>query len=463
MPGFGKDPNDLNRVIPFGGGTMSQRERYFAQQEAKARENRKAGGNAPFWKDTFRLPKDHTRMGRLIPGKYPIKYTLDGETLVDDMLEYVEFVEHRDTASKKTAICSAGPFRRVKGKREECLGCDKYWADKDHMSMTTRYAFNWFDYGLWLKLPSGNTNPTTGQPYVDWVPVPPNDSRVSQYESKWGNYLPWVMPFTHKKQLVGFAELTINNDCATCGGQTTISLLGKLCGNPQCRAIFCDMRGGYPVDRTGKPLDAPELAALSELIKCDVCGYEGYVIEILNCRNCQQSGATPKRATIFDEDLEVIAQLDGKGDSTKLTVLNRSNPRPIQAPDNIVQQLKPLPLDKKFTPSTIQQQAATWNIRLGNPATGAPSASTPFYNPQQAPYTPPFAPPPQAMPGAIPGMTQQPFPVPAMGTPQPMAIPFGQPMSSPGMGTSTNPQNPTPFGGGFQAPTFWNPGNNQNQ
>jgi len=67
MPGFGKDPNDLNRVIPFGGGTMSQRERYFAQQEAKARENRKAGGNAPFWKDTFRLPKDHTRMGRLIP------------------------------------------------------------------------------------------------------------------------------------------------------------------------------------------------------------------------------------------------------------------------------------------------------------------------------------------------------------------------------------------------------------
>ena len=108
MPSFGKDPRYAAGINPYGSGTMAQRERYRLQQNEKARESRKAGGNAPFWKGTFSVPRDHSRIGRLIAGAYPMDFVdPDDGKLYSGTFEYFRFVEHRDPRTSKSAICCA--------------------------------------------------------------------------------------------------------------------------------------------------------------------------------------------------------------------------------------------------------------------------------------------------------------------------------------------------------------------
>lgn len=396
MAAFGKDPRDLTHVTPFGGGTANQREHYRKQCEAESRESRKAGGGGPYWKDTFRLP-DHPRMGRFIPGKYVVPYVLEDNTIVEETLEYFPFYVHRHPTSKKTAVCCAGPLRMDKNRREPCLGCDMFWGSGKedrgkYMSNTPQFGFTWYDYGLWCKLPSDARNPSTGQPYYDWVPVAPNDQRVGQYEYKIGNLIPWPMFAMHKEQLFGYMDQTICTDCVTCGSQASIICTAKMCGNPSCGALVVDLRTTTLNAEQTKKLNAP--------YGCALCGQVLFVREVLSCRACAQYNLTPQRATLFDEDLELTAIPTGKNNQTALLPTNRSNPRPIQVDAATAANIKPLRLDAKFAPTPLEEQRKLWGIPKGPASQTQVPVAYPTFNPPMqtampaapAPY-PVFTPP----------------------------------------------------------------------
>lgn len=377
---FGKDPRGAENVIPYGGGTMQQRDALRRTKQKEARAQR--GSGAPYWKGTFKLPQEFSRLGRFIAGAYPNTYSLDGETTQTDTLEYYIYAEHFHGASRRGAICSAGPFYANKKKAEPCAGCQMFWEDvrerqakkargdrskgPNRMSRRDMFAFNWWDYGLWLKLPrtdvDGNViiNPNTNQPYTDWEMAHPSDPRQAQYESKWGNLVVWPMSETYKDQLFAYADRTICNDCATCGSQGTVVAVAKVCGNPNCgRTVYDPQSTSMSVEKQRK-IDATPY-------RCEHCGEELFLREILSCRVCGQYGAAPKRATIFDVDLELIAVPSGDGKQTNLQILNRSNIRSIQVADpQILSSIKPLDLITKFKPTPLEKQHELWGISTGS-------------------------------------------------------------------------------------------------
>lgn len=383
---FGKDPRGADGIAVFGGGTMSQRDNFrkHAQEQAKAE---RGSSSVPYWTDTFKPPQTHSRLGRFIPGQYKQLYTDDGETSYETTLEYYIYQEHFNAQVRKGAICSAGPLFRNKKKAEPCLGCKIFWEDYEvrrakkargdnskgpnRMSLRTCYAFNWYDYGLFIKLPRTDEkgeavmNRSTGQQYYDWVMAPPNDPMQSQYESKWGKLLAWPMSDTHKGQLFKYMDMTIVNDCVTCGNRGSIVCVMKVCGNPQCR---------QPIyDPTNTTLNMEQREKIDSVpYTCPHCGQCLFVDEVISCQACAQHGLQPKRANIFDVDLEIIAVPTGTGMQTNLQFLNRSGPRPIPLDPEIVKTIKPIDLVQKFAPTKNEKQSELWGI----PLAGAEQATT---------------------------------------------------------------------------------------
>lgn len=376
---FGKDPRGTEGIVPFGGGTMQQRDAFRRSKQKEARANR--GGGAPYWKGIFKLPQEFSRLGRFIPGAYPNTFSLDGETVQTSTLEYLIFAEHFHGATKRGAICSAGPLYGNKKKAEPCAGCQLFWEDvrerqakksrgdkskgPNRMSRREMFAFTWWDYGLWLKLPRtddhGNViiNPNTNQPYTDWEMAHPNDPRQGQYEGKWGNLVAWPMSETHKDQLFTYADRTVRSDCATCGSQGTITAMAKVCGNPNCQQMVYDPQNSTLTIEQREKLEA-------EPYQCPHCGERHFIEEIIACRVCGQHNLVPKRANIFDVDLELIAVPSGDGKQTNLQILNRSNPRPIQVQDpEVLKNIKPMDLVAKFRPTPIEKQYELWGLSAG--------------------------------------------------------------------------------------------------
>lgn len=425
---FGKDPRGADGVTPFGGGTMSQRDQ-FRKKQAQAARAQRAVTSVPYWKDTFKLPQDHSRIGRFIPGAYKQLYTLDDETVQEQVLEYVIYNEHFHGASKRGCICSAGPLFRNKKKAEPCLGCGMFWEDvqarkqkkargdnskgPNRMSLRSSYAFNWYDYGLWLKLPQTDAhgaivmNQNTGQPYYDWTAVPPNDPRQQQFEGKWGNLVPWPMNETHKDQLFKYMDMTIRHDCAACGSQGSIMCTAKVCGNPACRYMVYDPQNTTLTMQQRDELDATPYT-------CPNCNQTNFIEEVLGCRVCAAHNMTPRRAGLFDVDLDLVAVPSGDGKQTNLQILNRSNPRPLQVTDpEVLKTIKPLDLISKFQPTPVEKQSEVWGIPLERDApTGVPGApmGVPMGMPMQVGMQP-QAQPQHSIPGAPPtGLPQQQMP-----------------------------------------------------
>ena len=132
---------------------------------------------------------------------------------------------------------------------------------------------------------------------------------------------------------------------------------------------------------------------------------------MIECKTCLQKGWTPRRATIFDIDLEVTA-VGTKGQQTVLQILQRSNPRPIQISDpELLKTVAALDLAKQFTPTPIARQCEVWGI---------PYRSTPEQTP-----------PAHTMMGGQPVLPQQPA-MPTMG--QGLVTPFNPGMGMPGFG-----------------------------
>lgn len=417
---YGKDESQLNRVVPYG-GSMSQRARHYTNQRKQASESRRGSG-APYWKDTMKCPTDHSRIVRLIPGRYEQPISYDDENVVNEIFEYYIFREHYHGTSGRGAICSAGPLYRNKDKAQPCEGCTMYWEDwrerrrkknagdkskgPNRISMRDQYAFTVWDYGLWVRVPRTDDKGNIiigqqGTPYFDWVMAHPNDPRVHQLEHKYGSLVAWPMGETYKDTLLQYNDRTVCHDCATCGSQNSIRCVEKICGNPACEHPVYD-----PNNTTMSPEQIEKLE--SEPYTCPVCGQTSFISELIECQKCLSNGWEPKRASIFDIDLEVTA-VGTKGQQTVLQILNRSAPRPIQIQDpELLKTVQAIDLAKKFAPVPVEKQREMWGIRAPSPNVQQPlsGAAPPAYaaprQPVQAPQMPSMG-VGMSMPGA-PGM-----------------------------------------------------------
>ena len=444
MSSFGKDPRDAAGIATFGSGTMSQRDRFRKQQVTQARASRAAGGGGAYWRDHFRLPLDHSRFGRFIPGAYmqPL-VDVESGTIQNTTLEYVVYNEHYNATVKRGAICSGGPWVGIDWKKiEPCLGCQSRQAfydanrgnrkAKPPISLMAHYVFNWLDYSPRLKLPrEGSSNPHTQQPYYDWVPVSPSDPRYlsQQFESRTGIVVPWALTEAHKDYLVLYADRVIKRDCGTCGTAGSIVLVDKVCGNVRCHARVYD-----PNNTSMTPEQIEKLEATP--FSCPTCQETHYIEDIVACQCCQANGAQPRRANLFDVDFELMAVPEGNTNKTNIQILQRSGPRPING------SVAPLDLLTKYKPPTLEQQAELWNIPLSS------GVHTPGGTPAQQ-MLPPVQQQSYAQPG--PAYAPQPGFQPMMQPMQPQTMPQMAPQMAPQGQPQYYPQGyPGPGGGGYR-------------
>lgn len=412
---YGKDTSQLNRIVPYG-GSLSQRAHNYTNTRKQASETRRGGGGGavPYWKDTLKLSTSHSRILRLIPGQYEQNYSEDDATIISSVFEYFIFREHYHGGVSKGAICSAGPLFRNKSKTEPCEGCTMFWEDMkerkakkargdksmgpNRMSMTEKYVFTVWDYGLWLRVPqtdaSGNVRMgQQGTPYYDWVAAASNDPRVSQLEHTWGRLLAWPVGETYKDTLLSYNDETIQKDCATCGSQGSIKCVSKICGNPDCGFEIFD-----PNNTTLNPEQIEKM--MSSKYTCPVCGQSNFIDEMIECQTCLQNGLEPRRASIFDVDLEVKSVAAGKGAQTILQILNRSTPRQIQVADpEVLKTIVPMDLARKFSPTPVEKQRELWGIVAPIPGVQSPVAPGQPAQSQLAPAMPAMGAPMAAMPG----------------------------------------------------------------
>lgn len=453
---FGKDNENLNRVAPYG-GNLSQRARHHSKAREESR--RSGGGGAPYWKNTFKVPQDHARFGRLIAGNYVQQVSYDNKTVVEMPFEYFMFKEHFHGTTKRGGICSAGPLFSNRQLRNPCSGCDKFWEEvaknkarpknerqKKSMSARDMFAFTWWDYGLWYNAPRIDRDGKTvtndqGQPYLEWVMGQENDPRYQGCEWKYGHLLAWPMGETYKDTLLQ-ANDYIMQDCANCGQRNSIQFVSKACG--QCGTVVYDANTSLTPEQR-EQID-------TSIHACQACGHSGFLSEMINCSSCGNG----KRASIFDVDLQITAT-GSKGQQTHLNILNRSEPRPIQIQDpEVLKTVGPLDLAKKFAPTTLAEQKELWDLEPSGPQqpqAAAQPMAPPFMGPMghvpaqvaqsvmagqhAAPYP---SPPAQGQGGAVP-MQPSGMGVPSQGGPALVPPPM---TAAPGVGAPTAPQQPAP-------------------
>lgn len=369
----------------------------------------------PYWKDGFKPSLVYPSLIRLVPGAYRQQVTHDGETVVEEEFTYVKYREHvsKSSGTPRGGICSGGPLFANKKKAQPCNGCDVYWEDyrerqakkargdktrgPHRMSCRDQYAYTVWDYAPYWLMPDVEASgqfrmkPNTDEPYTHWETGSINDPKFQGKPWKQGHLLSWSLGQTYQDVLIMQAK-HVGAHCKTCGNMNCVTTLMKICGNPQCGDFIYD-----PNNTTLTPEQQDKIDY--EPYRCPRCNQTHYISEVIECAYCTPQGLTPKRASIFDVDLQVQA-VGNPGSQTFLQVLSTSQPRPIQIQDpEVLKTIEPLPLLKKFAPTPLETQRQIWNIQVANaPIVGQPPAQPqapmmPGVQPPMAPPTPPQVPP----------------------------------------------------------------------
>lgn len=399
---FGKDPRNAAGIIPFG-GTIAQREQFRREQAQKSREQSRGGGST-FWKDQFRLPVKQRRWGRFVPGDY--SWTLigvNGEPITHREQFYIyqdHFNAYVRTSGDKTILCPMDPGADYQTKVSHCLGCKISLEDKEkELRSRTHYGFNWLDIGRWMKVPStdGSGKPITSkrnnQQYFDWTPVPDDMPNPQGYEEiTGGRIVPWSISWTQYGKLNSYIEMSLSNDCATCGTQGSIQFVRFVCGNPECNCVLADASNCTPEIREKMKTGAQ---------MCPRCGLQTFAREIVNCPNCNhlssqsQQVFEPRRVDIFDAWLEVTGVQDVGAKGVEIQILNR---QPGPMPQGTYNHLKPYDFVSQLKPTPLNEQSKKWGIDPNAPAglvpPPPPPAVTPVSVTMQATAPNPAAPPP---------------------------------------------------------------------
>lgn len=431
---FGKDQQHTQNIPGYGAGS-------FAQKTATASRRGSRRGGEPYWTGCFQLSEHTPDTFRLLRGDYT-QDVYDGEanTIYPDTLPYVLVVEHYHAATRRGAICTGGPAWRSRDLRRPCEGCEMYWSDvmerkakktrgdtsrgPNRLSAREQYAFSIWDYGLYFEIPQVDKqgqirmNQKTNQPYTEWVKGSSNDPRYQGRPWKQGHLLPWAMGVTYKDTLLQYNKV-IRNSCTSCGNQNCVVSHGWFCRNPQCRQPIFD-----PNNTTLTPEQQDQITNFPH--QCPHCGQKLYPEENISCTACQ----TPVRGSIFDVDIQAMRQ-GSAGQQTFLNIMSYSNPRSIQVSDQeVLKNIKPLDLLKKFATTPIERQRSIWNLQSAQQPAQAP--------PQPAPQAPPGQPQWQPPPGIAPSMPMNQMGQPVSPGGQPVYIPPPQP------GQVAPPQAPPP-------------------
>lgn len=369
---FGKDESNKAHL----GGTFGQRAAYSGRRP----ERRGGEGGRSYWADNYK-PSAILDTIRIVPAEYPTQ-EVDPVTgqLNDTTLPWYYVREHFHGGLQRGGLCSAGPFYMSKEKREPCYGCEIHWEDfaerkrirdttgqrvtnPNRMSMTDKYVFTIVDMATFFKTEQLDANGQVrtnqqGQPFMEWKKLTyPNDPAAAGRELKYGATLPWPMNRPQFDMLQLFNEANVGKSCAGCGtyGNSmtpAVTETAYVCSN--CRRTVVDI-----ATSTLTPLQRQEL--MKAPYTCQHCGVRAFMTELLQCFTCVQRGTEPRRASIFDVDIQVQMQKN-PSDHTKqqLVILSYSNPRPIDP--HYLHLYVPLDLPAKFKPTPLEEQRKLWKI-----------------------------------------------------------------------------------------------------
>jgi len=379
---FGKNPANRADIVPYGGS--------FAQKAAMASRKPPTGRNnrrTPYWVDQFRPSESLPDTIRLVPGEYKIQSLDDSGNVVEDTYPWFRYTEHYHGGLKKGAVCSAGPFRMKRGQREPCYGCDLFWEDytirrqkrdetgqrvetPNRVSMRDMYVFNVLDLGSFYETDQVDRNGRVrmnqqGAPYQEWRKLThPNDPEAIGKKQRKGRLQPWAMGTNHFNALRGYAE-HIAQSCAGCGTRgdaltPALQTVFYACGNPDCRTPLIDC-----TESTLSPEQIQEVISTPQ--RCSSCGIVGFLREMVSCEVCAQNKTEPKRAWIFDVDMQIKRQRSPDSNQSQLIVLATSVPKDID-PEYLAL-ANPIDLPERFKPTPLDEQHALWGEPAGKPAT----------------------------------------------------------------------------------------------
>jgi hypothetical protein len=431
---YGRDPSMLRKVGGFrqmGGVSM--------QKPKTKNAGGGGGGGALRWHDKYAPSMIRPDTVRLLRNEHlfqyvpmdeednPLHFDPDGRPQVWESVEsFVKFVEHRSNRTERTEICSAGPLRDFWKYRDPCLGCDDYFngwkalreqyaggkvpsGKRPSMGKREMWAMSVLHYATYHKAPQTDAkgqvkkNPNTNEPYMEWTPC----LRTYGYqcphctanrETKLGHVGHWPMGKEHWNVIVSL-DSQVGDSCSNCGGipqnnTPCIQSSAWLC--PNCDEAVIDLN---TTEHTPEEI----VKMTTSHTVCPHCSQLGLLTEYISCINC----ANPKRATLFDVDINFMRVKQGSGDSER-TVLQPSQwspPRPIDP--NFLGIAQALDLPKIYGATPLDVQAKSFQLPL-------PAALNPAAQGQQpAPLTaaeaarpygsaPPMGGP--AMPGGANGM-----------------------------------------------------------
>jgi hypothetical protein len=421
---FGKDPNGKQIL---SGGTFTQRAAYAGRRPE--RSGGRGSGSRLYWAENYQ-PSQYTDTLRLIAAEYEVEELdpINGE-LTRMYLPWLPIREHYHGGLERGAICSGGPYYATKDKRDLCYGCDMFWEDwairKEHkertgvrvdnpkrVSMQDKFVFGVVDQGTFYKTEQRDKNGNvrtnnSNQPFYEWKKLLyANDPNAVGKETKMGAALPWVMNRGQFDMIQLYSESNIGMSCAGCGTfgsamQPALQGIRYLCAG--CKQPVVDMQ-----TTTLSPLQVAELMKVPYV--CQHCSTRAFMVEELACFTCVAKGTEPRRASIFDVDIQVQMQKNPSDPSKQqLVILGYSNPRPIAPQFQAL--LAPLDLSK-FKPTPPAEQAKLWKLGGGQEQQGQHQGQPPPQHAQApggqsyyAPYgqggqQPP--PPPPGMPGGMP-------------------------------------------------------------
>jgi hypothetical protein len=351
---FGKNPALLSEIGNF-------------HQQAAAFQNRgerKTTRGGLRFQNQYRPSENFVDLIRLVPVGYDIEYANEHGQLQQVQLGFYTYTEHFDGRTKKSSVCSAGPFANFREKREPCIGCDMFWAEarnkQRRMSKRDMYVFNVFDYDTYYEIEQVDKRngqvrtKDDGTPWMEWVKgVGRNDLAKSGKKSKEGHLCHWAMGHGHYTTLLSTNEM-IGEGCKSCGHKRSpdernpaIQSLAWLCSNQECGEALIDLSetemNGDDIKKTVKK---PML--------CRKCKHQGIPNEYIECSHC----SSPVRASIYDVDLQVRRVKTSKnedGNQTQLMITGWSDPRPIDPKFGKVIE-KPYDLPAMYAPTPIALQ-----------------------------------------------------------------------------------------------------------
>lgn len=354
---FGKDPNAITRVNPYGGSISLQQRKALMDQRAQG----KIEGGSKFTQfvPEMELTASNVRV-RLLAGKYstlirgevPDGYRVDVDhppPVETVETEYLPFVRHTradrggggDYKFHWKFVCSGGPWYLSRN-REPCLGCDHHWdystkeARKKAFTTQALNAFSVLDY---RKHHTVEKTSKRGKKYTEYVPCLGRACTLCAARTPSVPYhvKPLVLGKEHFDTLLSFNEQA-GCMCRSCG-EGEVRTIAWLCGS--CKDALIDM------DTT--QLSDEDIRKLSmSIMECAACHHRGFPMECVECTKC----SNPQRATIFDVDFDIKKQLVG-ADKSILQCSNMSRPGPVAEAYRSVIGLE---LDKIYAPPSLEFQ-----------------------------------------------------------------------------------------------------------